>query len=205
MKKNKIILVMSILLLSILIFAIASKMNSSTENDKTINSYNAENSTGNKKTINSYDAEISKIYVEFMADTEDYDKLNKITELSKNYEIYKISNEKHDIDTNFTVKINAMKDYFIKKNDVVINNNTLADIEKIEDKGKLMTCSNNLANVLATIKNERTVIYTDEQVDSYKNSINTLIESCDSRVKAIDKVMIEAQEASEAKAKADKK
>ncbi|MBK5241121.1 hypothetical protein [Clostridium sp.] len=165
--------------------------------------YKINASNENKKMVTGYDTEISTVYTQFLGSKEDSDKINNIEELSKDYETYKNSDTGLDIESNFTTKIKSMKDYFIKKNDKVIADNTLEDIENNEDKAKIMNSTTNLSNILATISNEANAVYTEEQVNKYKDSIGKLVASYDARVEAIDKVMIEAKKVAEAKAKAE--
>lgn len=192
MKKNKIIISLSALFLLISIFFVVSAINSSNEN---------------KKMVNAYDTKIDTIYSKFLTDKKDLEKTDSstaknITELNKEYEIYKNLNTKLNIDFKFTTKINDMKDYFIKKNDKVISENTLVALDKNKDKGKIMDFTMNLSNILATISNESNVIYTDEQYNKYKIMIDVLVKSYDERVRAIDKVMLDEKEAAAAAAKA---
>jgi hypothetical protein len=184
--KRKIIIGLITLSLIAIISTVVYKINASNEN---------------KKMVNGYDTEISTVYTQFLGNKEDSDKINNIEELSKDYETYKNSDTGLDIDSNFTTKINSMKDYFIKKNDKVIADNTLGDIENNEDKAKIMESTTNLSNIISTISNESNAVYTEEQVNKYKDSIGKLVASYDARVEAIDEVMIEAQEAADKKAK----
>ena len=175
MVKNKVYIFLSVLILAVAIFFIAIRVNSFNQS---------------KKIINGYDVKISEIYTKFKSDTEKSDKINDIEELSKNYEIYKNSNSKLNIDANFESKINIMKNYFIQKNDKIIADNTLNDLENIKDIGKILYSETNISNTIATISNETDTIYTKSQSSKRRAELDKLIKSYEVRINDINKITL---------------
>lgn len=110
--------------------------------------------------------------------------LKSILEEHKNYEkakdmIEEIDEKYHSITSNMQ---NKLKEEY----DKILVENTLKDIDKINDKSKIENAKKSLNDLLSLIKTEENIVSTKSEVEKYDKDINSLIKSYDERLNEID-------------------
>ncbi len=97
-----------------------------------------------------------------------------------------------------------MRQYFIDEYNEMLAENTLSEIEKMEDTEKLTTAISNLSELSETITNEIGIVCSQEQAEEYINTINELTKSYEARIEEIELAEEEKKKAEEeAKKKAE--
>ncbi|MGN0516001.1 hypothetical protein [Eubacterium sp.] len=155
-----------------------------------------------QKYIESYITSINGEYSQFEAIDNRTEKLNMLkTEIDK-YKNYKNADDsKEEIVSAYDEKVKLMKQYFITDYDSKINDNTIAEIKKINDKKQINSAKKGLADLLELIKTESQFTLNQEDYESYQANINDLIKSYDSRLKEIKEAEKKAKEEAERKAR----
>lgn len=152
--------------------------------------------------IESYIASINEEFNQFEAVDDRTEKLNMLkTEIDK-YENYKNTEDsKEEIVNAYDEKVALMKQYFVTDYESKITNNTIAEIEKINDKKQINSSKKALTDLLELIKTESQLTLNQEDFESYQTSINDLVKSYDSRLKEIEEAEKKAKEEAERKAR----
>lgn len=135
---------------------------------------------------------IDNEYSNFENEENRVEKLEKLKDLSEEFNNYKQFREiKTEITEEYENKIKSMKNYFISDYDSKIAEYTLENIDEITDKEVLHNTKKSLEELLETINSECEAVLTESELESYKETINNLISSYDSRVTEIEKAEAE--------------
>lgn len=118
--------------------------------------------------------------------------LKSILEEHTNYEKSKDMIE--EIDEKYHLVISNMQNNLKEEYDKILVENTLKDIDKIDDKNKLENAKKSLNDLLSLIKAEENIVSTKSEVEKYGNDINSLIKSYDERLNEIDEAERKATE-----------
>lgn len=161
--------------------------------------------------ISGYEISITENTIESLKDSEDKEIKNSITNLvdlkdliNKESEVT-IGNEETLKDYNSQIDglIKSMRDYFIKQYDSKIKNNTLKNVNKIDDKSKLKKTVENLNNFKKSLNKEaNTTLADEEKLKSYNKTIDDLISDYNDRIGEIKKAEEEAKKKVEEEAEA---
>lgn len=188
--KNKTII--SILIIIVLVFI-------------SIISYNYYQEKERQEMVDTYIAQIQKAEKEFLTTEKREEKINVLKLLLKDYEEYKETSDNIEkIHKEYDITISNIQKQFKDEYEKIIKDNTLEDIENINDKDKINTLKNNLINLLEIIKSEIDIVSTEGEVKKYEENINVLINSYDNRTKSIEEAEKKAEEERLAKEQAEK-
>ena len=150
-----------------------------------------------QKQIRNYEKQISQVQENFSKKKEHSEKLDSLKSFIKDYEQYKKSDKViNEITVKYEKEIETMQHYFTDVYDKTLSDNTLEKVNEITDKNKISTTKTNLETLLKTIEDETVIVCTEKEAEVYSQSVNKIIASYDTRIKAI-----EQKEAEEAAAK----
>jgi len=109
--------------------------------------------------------------------------LKSILEEHANYE--KAKDMIEEIDEKYHSIISNMQNKLKEEYDKILLENTLKDVDEIDDKNKLENAKKSLNDVLLLIKSEENIVSTKSEVEKYDKEINYLIKSYDERLNEI--------------------
>lgn len=148
-----------------------------------------------KEEIKTYTTQIKKEYTTFENEKDRSKKVEDLKTLTSESEKYS-QKEKHykEVTKLYSDNISNMKKYFTNEYNKTIKDNTLENVDKIDDKDKLNKASDNLTSLLKTIKAEVKTISTEDEVKKYEKDITSLTGSYSKRLKAIEEAEKKAEE-----------
>jgi ribosomal protein L12E/L44/L45/RPP1/RPP2 len=166
----------------------------------TILGVNAYNNYQDKKSINSSLSNISQINKKFDSETDRAKKLTILENIEKGFTNYKKSRKVfNEVSIKYTSEISKMKKCFTDEYDKTIEKNTISDVSTIDDKTVLSSNVSNLQAEGKLVADEVNYVCNSNQVNTYTTKINTLVDSYNNRIKAIE----DAEAAAKAKADAE--
>lgn len=149
-----------------------------------------------QKKIDNAISQIEKTEKDFTTKDSRDDKLTLLQSLVKGHEEYeKSKNMINEVDKEYHVAISNMQKMFIDDYNKTISENTLKDVETINDKSQLENAKTNLNDLLIIIQNEKGVVCSEKEIKEYESSINVLIKSYDDKLSAIAQEEQQAEEA----------
>ncbi|MFR1449142.1 MAG: hypothetical protein ACLSSU_04225 [Beduini sp.] len=99
-----------------------------------------------------------------------------------------------EIDEKYSLVISNMQNKLKEEYDKILVDNTLKDIDKIDDKSQLENAKKSLNDLLSLIKAEENIVSIKSEVEKYDKDINSLIKSYDERLNEIDEAERKAAE-----------
>ncbi len=188
--KNKYILILSIIILVSVVLFIG---------------YKAYEKKLVKQQIELSKTEIAEIYTNFKDEQDRPKKVEILRNILYKLEEYKNENKTYEeVLKEYNDKIDEMKNYFVTEYEKTIHDNTINNIEEIQDKEQINNAKNNLSNIIEAIKSEENIILTSEEIKKYEETTTQLIASYDSRIKSIEEAEKKAEEERLAKEEAER-
>ena len=187
--KAKIISIISVVL--ILIIGIAGYfMYQKAEEEKAI-----------KKSLN----KITKTEISFSKVETHEEKLNilkscitEMTDYNKSKEHFKQVTDK------YKSAISSMQEVFTKEYDSIIEENTLNNLDSLDNISAITNNKDNLSSLLSTIEAEKDYVFSsNDDFESYQQKITELTESYTNRITALEEAKKKAEEEEEARKKAE--
>lgn len=170
---------------------------------------NAYNEYQKEQKIETSISEITERYNDFLNETDRAKKLEILNTIENEFNEYtSASNDEcfEEVKNEYISDLAKMKKYFTDEYNQTIEDNTLEDIDKIDDKDKINKCKDNLDSLLVTITNEKDIVCSDDEFNSFKEDITELVDTYETRIEKIEADEKAAQEAAEkAKAAEEKK
>lgn len=129
--------------------------------------------------------------------------INEMTDYNKSKENFKQVTDK------YKSAISSMQEVFTKEYDSIIEENTLSNLDSLDDISAITNNKDNLSSLLSTIEAEKDyVLSSNDDFESYQQKITELTESYTNRITALEEAKKKAEEeakrkAEEAKRKAD--
>ncbi len=179
-KKKAVIIIVIVILLAVGVF-FAVKV-SSKNKDK-------------EQNLKNFKSDIVQVRKDFDTNDDETVKLEKLKEMISDYSEYadKSLTEKgldentdKEVDEDYSKEIAAMRKYFTDEYQIIIDENTLNDVDKIDDKDELNKAIENLTNLKTLIFSERKAVYEVGEETNTINEISTLIESYSDRIGNIE-------------------
>lgn len=134
---------------------------------------------------------------------DDSKKLEILKSLIDEYDEYKKNDNHAEVNSKYEAIIKDVKSAFVKKYGKTLADNTLKNVDKIDDKSTLNNANKSLKELLKTVNgDEGKITLSESQIKDYGDEINGLINKYDKRVKAIEKKEKEQKEKEEAERKA---
>lgn len=167
---------------------------------------NAYNEYQKEQKIETSISKITERYNDFLNETDRAKKLEILNTIENEFNEYtSASNDEcfEEVKNEYISDLAKMKKYFTDEYNQTIEDNTLEDIDKIDDKDKINKCKDNLDSLLVTITNEKDIVCSDDEFNSFKEDITELVDTYETRIEKIEADEKAAQEAAE-KAKAEK-
>lgn len=134
---------------------------------------------------------------------DDTKKLEILKSLMNEYGEYKKGDNHAEVNSKYEAIIKDVKSAFVKKYGKILDDNTLKNVDKIDDKSTLNKANKSLKELLKTVDgDEGKITLSESQIKDYGDKINGLINKYDKRIKAIEKKEKEQKEKEEAERKA---
>lgn len=122
--------------------------------------------------------------------------INEMTDYNKSKENFKQVTDK------YKSAISSMQEVFTKEYDSIIEENTLSNLDSLDDISAITNNKDNLSSLLSTIEAEKDyVLSSNDDFESYQHKITELTESYTNRITALEEAKKKAEE--EAKRKAE--
>lgn len=134
---------------------------------------------------------------------DDTKKLEILKSLMNEYGEYKKGDNHAEVNSKYEAIIKDVKSAFVKKYNETLDDSTLKNVDKIDDKSTLNKANKSLKELLKTVNgDEGKITLSESQIKDYGDKINGLINKYDKRIKAIEKKEKEQKEKEEAERKA---
>ena len=129
------------------------------------------------------------------------EKLNILKSTRAEMEDYMKSKEHlKQVDDKYKAAISMMQESFIKEYDVMLAENTLSNLDTVEDISDITNKKDFLSSLLFTIELEKEDIFSsDDDFESYQKKITELIEAYTTRITALEEAKKKAEEEEKAK------
>ncbi|WP_405075924.1 hypothetical protein ACI3EJ_09165 [Ligilactobacillus acidipiscis] len=132
-------------------------------------------------------AKVAQLRKVMEAEKDDQKKLNDLKQIEVKYQKYKKEPTSYRKLTNaYQGAIHSGKAYFINKTNKNIQNLTVKDINKENDKDSLNKKIKSLQDQLKFVKDNQEAIFTENNVKNYGKQISGLVKKYQDRVKALD-------------------
>ena len=134
------------------------------------------------------------------------EKLNILKSTRAEMEDYMKSNEYFkQVDDKYKAAISMMQESFIKEYDVMLAENTLSNLDTVEDISAITNKKDFLSSLLFTIELEKEDIFSsDDDFESYQKKITELTEAYTTRITALEEAKKKAEEEAKRKAEEEK-
>lgn len=154
-----------------------------------------------EKKIENEITQIANIYDEFTNAEQHEDKVDKFEAILNMYHDYKKRDGSHDeVNKAYDEHIANIRTYFIDEYNKNISENTLQEVDDIDDKSQLLTAIEKLKAILEQMQKEAPIVCVDNEFEDYKSKITELITSYTEQIKAIEETEKKEQEAKKAEA-----
>lgn len=146
--------------------------------------------------------EISDIEKKFSASEKREDKINMLKSILADMDEYNESKDNFkEVSEKYESVVSSMRDVFLKEYDAVIKENTLDDIENLEDMEIINTNRDNLNELSSLIESEKKYTFSKEsESGKYTQEIDSLVESYSSRIEVLEEAQKKAEEEAQKKA-----
>lgn len=157
-----------------------------------IGSYFIHKNIEENKSINKEIEKVSQIKKEFTKESQHKKRLDI---LKKTMSEMKTVGHSSKVSNKYKSVIFSMQRAMEKEYDLNIEENTLNDLDSIEDIDAITKSKNNLMSLLALIKTEKKYTLSKDDFENYKSKITELIESDTKRITDLEEVKKQAEEA----------
>ncbi|MCI9025809.1 MAG: hypothetical protein HFG92_15565 [Dorea sp.] len=146
--------------------------------------------------------EISEVEKKFSASEKREDKIYILKNILVDMDEYSKSKDKYkEISEKYESVVSSMQGEFSKEYDASIKENTVDDIENLEDIKTINTNKDNLNELLSLIESEKKYTFSKEsESEQYIQKIDSLIESYSSRIGVLEEAQKKAEEEAQKKA-----
>lgn len=126
--------------------------------------------------------------------------INEMTDYNKSKENFKQVTDK------YKSAISSMQEVFTKEYDSIIEENTLSNLDSLDDISAITNNKDNLSSLLSTIEAEKDyVLSSNDDFESYQQKITELTESYTNRITALEEAKKKAEEEAKRKAEESKR
>ena len=150
--------------------------------------------------------EISEVEKKFSASEKREDKIYILKNILVDMDEYSKSKDKYkEISEKYESVVSSMQGEFSKEYDASIKENTVDDIENLEDIKTINTNKDNLNELLSLIESEKKYTFSKEsESEQYIQKIDSLIESYSSRIGVLEEAQKKAEEEAQKKAEEER-
>lgn len=150
--------------------------------------------------------EISEVEKKFSASEKREDKIYILKNILVDMDEYSKSKDKYkEISDKYESVVSSMQGEFSKEYDASIKENTVDDIENLEDIKTINTNKDNLNELLSLIESEKKYTFSKEsESEQYIQKIDSLIESYSSRIGVLEEAQKKAEEEAQKKAEEER-